>query len=402
MRFDDALRMTLEEHGKGIMRDPARFRDCLYELCDSDSPETSAFITQCDEQFLAPFNAACELRTATALSDAVELSCDIIADRHLLREDALLGMTVLMGQVIGKFLDIADEKQVAAKAAKAAEASQAASAAAAERREQEVAATQRSATPTAPAEPMPAAVPLKPVEVVPSSPDWARRVRQQRTGRPSESRQPRRVKVVPILIAVAVAGVVSGVGAWYFLSPTSPLRQRQTPVQATSATSDEESGASSSVERVTLSQDSQPVQDEASSEDQEQAATNPKLSQEGFPKNWKGTYEGHTSDVAGGVIKRSIELRFDTVGTDGKLSGRCVIGVADNSAGAGDCSYVVEGTVDWQTGEFEVAGTSWINQGDFRSMRRFSGKVDAAVETIQGTSEELSGANEGSLYLKAE
>lgn len=101
-----------------------------------------------------------------------------------------------------------------------------------------------------------------------------------------------------------------------------------------------------------------------------------------FPATWNGSYEGTNGDE---FISRPVTFRFDKVGDNGALSGVCEITVIDEDSTT-TSSYRVDGYVDWDTDEFFVSGTSWINnEGGFTGMRSFSGYVNYSSMTISGT-----------------
>ena len=117
-----------------------------------------------------------------------------------------------------------------------------------------------------------------------------------------------------------------------------------------------------------------------------------------FPRSWSGTYEGYSQHVSGGVITRSIDINFTSVGDDGALAGTCAIGVAQTGDGAGGGSYNVEGTIDWATGAIRLWGTTWIDAGTLVGMRSFAGTFDSANSLIWGTSSD--GTHEGSWEMR--
>lgn len=91
-----------------------------------------------------------------------------------------------------------------------------------------------------------------------------------------------------------------------------------------------------------------------------------------FPRVWAGSYEGTNGSE---FVSRPVRFVFDSVSEGGALSGSCEITVVDDD-GTTTSSYRVDGYVDWDTGEFMVSGTQWINNaGGFTGMRSFSGYV---------------------------
>lgn len=100
-----------------------------------------------------------------------------------------------------------------------------------------------------------------------------------------------------------------------------------------------------------------------------------------FPSVWVGSYEGSTSEAD--IVVRPFSLTFDTVGSDGSLSGTCEI-LDQDDKNAQVCAYRIKGYVDWSTDEFFVEGTSWINKGDMVAMNMFKGKVDYSSMTMVG------------------
>ena len=136
-------------------------------------------------------------------------------------------------------------------------------------------------------------------------------------------------------------------------------------------------------------QESDEEEAQAEQEAQEEEA---KLSPSTFGMAWHGTYQGTSGSE---VVDRSIAIKFNTLKEDGYVDATCLIGGNDDGSGA-IASYFLVGTINWETGDIELKGDSWINSGDLARMRMFKGTIDAGATTITGTSSELDGTNEGS------
>lgn len=226
----------------------------------------------------------------------------------------------------------------------------------------------------------------------------------------------RRTTAVPLMVAIVVAGLSAAAAIWLWLGrdlmASGPAQMvEESVVSAAAATEGSSSAtASSSSEGSTSSAAGEDDDADGSTtkltrlaqEDYEGPSLDD-LSQSTFCRDWVGTYEGFSTESGTRTAKRSVQLHFDGVTADGKLSGTCRVGVGStqNNTDSGSCSYRVEGTIDWDTGDFEVAGTTWIDQRDFRSMRDFVGKLSMVTESITGTSSELEGDSEGSFSIKA-
>lgn len=389
MMFKEALRALFEESGVGILRDSGRFRSQMIELCGGESDAIMAFLSNCDDELLYPYVAACQQKTAFAIGEATQRVTAILSARQVPQLNSEILLAAELGDALTEFLGLSADVMVPPG----------------------VTAPMRGRA--APVQPMvqpPARSYVDPAVVSGMASAPVRRARMktaQDMGRTTNLAQ-RRASNLPIVIAVAVAGIFGGLAAWMWVSQNVVNRApvvvdadvAASTADTASADADPSTATSSS---TTTSQNRLSSQDDyvSSTVESDSSSSAGELSSATFAKHWSGSYEGHSYDTESGVIKRSLDLRFDRVDSNGSLSGTCSIGVSETGDGAGTCSYRVEGSVDWKTGEFECWGTSWINQGDFRAMRRFQGKLSAVTQSISGTSTELNGDNEGALYLKA-
>ncbi len=120
-----------------------------------------------------------------------------------------------------------------------------------------------------------------------------------------------------------------------------------------------------------------------------------------FPRTWTGTYGGRAKESSDGTISRQVSFDFRTISSSGELGGICYVGVDDAGAGATAARYNIEGTVDWNSGEIYLYGTTWIEKGGLAYMRRFEGTVNFAKETMTGRAGDVDdGANSGDWQMR--
>ncbi len=121
-----------------------------------------------------------------------------------------------------------------------------------------------------------------------------------------------------------------------------------------------------------------------------------------FPRTWTGTYGGRAKEASGGTISRQVSFDFTTVSSRGTLGGICYVGVDDAGAGATAARYNIEGTIEWNSGDIYLYGTTWIEKGGLAYMRRFEGTVNFKRETMTGRAGDVDdGANSGDWQMRA-
>ena len=121
---------------------------------------------------------------------------------------------------------------------------------------------------------------------------------------------------------------------------------------------------------------------------------------ESFPLIWTGTFGGLSSD--GSTISTTLQIQLDDVREDGTLHGICLIGYDGTHWYDRTGSYYVEGRIDWESGDIELWGTQWADQGVLEYMRRFEGNVDADYREISGTCETMSGTSPSTWQMLAD
>ena len=133
----------------------------------------------------------------------------------------------------------------------------------------------------------------------------------------------------------------------------------------------------------------------------EESAPEPTASlAESFPRIWTGTFGGLSSD--GSTISTTLQIQLDDVRDDGHLHGICLIGYDGTHWYDRTGSYYVEGRINWETGDIELWGTSWADQGVLEIMRRYEGSVDSGFTEISGTCETLSGTSPSTWHMLAD
>lgn len=121
---------------------------------------------------------------------------------------------------------------------------------------------------------------------------------------------------------------------------------------------------------------------------------------ESFPLIWTGTFGGLSSD--GSTISTTLQIQLDDVREDGSLHGICLIGYDGTHWYDRTGSYYVEGRINWETGDIEIWGTQWADQGVLEIMRRFEGTVDSDFKEISGTSETTNGTSPSTWRMLAD
>ncbi|MBR3312576.1 MAG: zinc-ribbon domain-containing protein [Atopobiaceae bacterium] len=106
-----------------------------------------------------------------------------------------------------------------------------------------------------------------------------------------------------------------------------------------------------------------------------------------FPRLWSGVYQGWVSRSES--IDRQVSFDFTSVSDEGDLVGVCYVGVAQAGTGATYASYNVRGTVDWNSGDIYVYGTSWIEQGGLGDLRQYKGSVDFENRYVAGRASDV-------------
>ena len=114
-----------------------------------------------------------------------------------------------------------------------------------------------------------------------------------------------------------------------------------------------------------------------------------------FPREWSGSFDGYSQYVEGGVLTSYMRLHLLKVNEDGSFEGTCNIETYDETNGKRQGSYLIEGTIDWDSANVDMYGTKWIDDTDFVHMRRFRGMLTADQKSMSGTTVTLSGEHEG-------